>query len=402
MIGRAKRPTSWISWSAALLLAGVAATARAHETAPDERAADEPVATVPVPQTAAPAAPAAEAPLPLPFELSREIEVVGERFGLIPGGTKAKADAIVHYIFDDPEGLRFEYRRYPTLTAEQAFRERAGNCLTLVNLFIAMARAAGLDAYPVEVQDWAVFSRRDGAVVRSTHMVGGLTVGGYASLGQFWTVDFLPDQEKAYRKLVRISDERHAALHYNAVAVEAMFAGEHERAERTFRHALSLAPDSAEAWSNYAVLARRQGDLTAGLERLGEALDRDPGFLPALNNMSAFLRLAGRAAEAERYERRALEAKFQNPYFLIDQALRRLQRDEVAAAYELLKRARRIDATIPELYLALGRADLASGRVERAERHFTAARQRSQELSPAFRHGVDLKIDKLLHLASAG
>lgn len=383
MSGRA-----WRGRLVAVLLVGVlGASLLAQEALPAERPGD--------------AAAAAAAPLSLPFAASPELAAVGQRLGRLPGGTREKADAIVHFIFLDPDGLRFEYRRYPTLTADQAFRERTGNCLSLVNLFIALARSAGLDAFPVEVEDWATFSRRDGAVVRSTHVIGGLNVGSYAALGQLWTIDFLPDREKSYRKLARIGDERHAALHYNSVAVEAMLGGDLAAAERLFAHALSLDGGSAETWSNYAVLARRADDLDTGFERLEAALRVDRRFLPALNNMASFHRLAGRPEVAVRYERQALEAKLQNPYFLIDQAIRRLQRGELDAAYDLLVQARRIDRSIPETYLALGRVDLARGRLARAERNFAAARERSQELSPGFQEGLDRKIGKLLHLASA-
>jgi Tfp pilus assembly protein PilF len=172
-------------------------------------------------------------------------------------------------------------------------------------------------------------------------------------------------------------------------------------AERLFAHALSLHGGSAETWSNSAVLARRADDLDAAFERLEAALGVDRRFLPALNNMASFHRLAGRPEVAARYERQALEATLQNPYFLIDQAIRRLQRGELDAAYDLLVRARRIDKSIPETYLALGRVDLARGRLARAERNFAAARERSQELSPGFQEGLDRKIGKLLHLASA-
>lgn len=394
MIGR-----EWKSrFGVALLVAGLGAPALAQEAPPAERAGDAAVASAaPYPGRAL----AAEGALSLPFAASPELAAVGQRLGRLPGGTREKADAIVRFIFLDPDGLRFEYRRYPTLTADQAFRERAGNCLSLVNLFIALARSAGLDAFPVEVEDWAIFSRRDGAVVRSTHVIGGLNVGSYAALGQLWTIDFLPDREKSYRKLVRIGDERHAALHYNSVAVEAMLGGDLAAAERLFAHALSLDAGSAETWSNYAVLARRADDLDAAFERLEAALRVDRRFLPALNNMASFHRLAGRPEVAARYERQALDAKLQNPYFLIDQAIRRLQRGELDAAYDLLVRARRIDKSIPETYVALGRVDLARGRLARAERNFAAARQRSQELSPGFQEGLDRKIGKLLHLASA-
>lgn len=394
MIGR-----GWKSrFGAVLLVAGLGAPVVAQEARPAERpGAAAATAAAPSPGTAL----AAADTLSLPFAASPELAAVGKRLGRLPGGTREKADAIVRFIFLDPDGLRFEYRRYPTLTADQAFRERAGNCLSLVNLFIALARSAGLDAFPVEVEDWAIFSRRDGAVVRSTHVIGGLNVGSYAALGQLWTIDFLPEREKSYRKLARIGDERHAALHYNSVAVEAMLGGDLAAADRLFAHALSLDGGSAETWSNYAVLARRADDLDTGFERLEAALRVDRRFLPALNNMASFHRLAGRPEVAARYERQALEAKLQNPYFLIDQAIRRLQRGELDAAYDLLVRARRIDRSIPETYVALGRVDLARGRLARAERNFAAARQRSQELSPDFQEGLDRKIGKLLHLASA-
>lgn len=396
MIGRAtttrsRRSTPWIL---AALLAAAGAPAFAQE--PPAAPAADPAS--PAPSLAA--LPADE-PLPLPFALTPEIEAIGHRLGRLPGSTREKADAIVRFIFVDEDGLKFQYRRYPTLTAEQAFHERSGNCLSLVNLFIALARAGGLDAFPVQVEDWAVFSRRDGAVVRSTHVVGGLDVGSYAALDQLWTIDFLPGREKAYRKLARITDERHAALHYNSVAVEAMLTGDLAGAERLFAHALSLDPDNAEAWSNYAVLARRTGDLELGVERLERALRADGRFLPALNNMASFHRMAGRHEVAVGYERRALDARLQNPYFLIDQALRRLARGELDGAEELLVRARRIDKTIPETYVVLGRLDLARGRVARAERNFAAARERGQVLSPEFQDGLDRKIGKLLHLAAS-
>lgn len=380
---------TWTSVLAVLTIGAVGLPALAQEA--------------PAPASAPGAEAPASAPDPfaLPFAATPEIEEIGRRIRHTPGGTREKADAIVHYIFADSDGLRFEYRRQPTLTAGQAFHERAGNCLTLVNLFIALARAAGLDAFPVEVEDWALFTRRDGAVVRSTHVVGGLDVGNYAALGQLWTIDFLPERPKAYRRLSRIGDTRHASLHFNAVAVEAMLAGDHEQAERTFRHALSLEPESAEVWSNYAVLARRQGDLELGVERLGEALRAERDFLPALNNMASFHRIAGRREVAVRYEQRALAAKLQNPYFLLDQALRRLQRGELDGAHELVVRARRIDKTIPEVYVVLGRIDLARGQTARAERNFRTARERSEALSPEFQERLDEKIGKILQVASA-
>jgi Tfp pilus assembly protein PilF len=322
------------------------------------------------------------------------------RLGRMPGGTQDKAEAILRYIFTNPDGLQFEYRNRPTLTAAEAFEARAGNCMSLVNLFISLARAAGLDAFPLEVRDWAVFSREGSTVVRSSHVIGGLTVGGSMPAGRTWTIDFLPGERKAYRRLSKISDRRHAALYYSSVGVEAILDGDPATAEGLFAQAVALDHRSAEAWSNYAVLARRQGDLDTAFERLEKAVRLDADYMPALTNMASFHRLAGRGDVALSFERRALEAKLQNPYFLIDQALRRLQRDEIDGAYELVQKARRIDSGLPEVYLVLGRIDLARGRSAHAERNFATAREKSLDLSPAYRQGVDRKIGKLRHLAS--
>jgi tetratricopeptide (TPR) repeat protein len=372
-----RHPARKIGMAAALLLAGLALPATAATTPADD---DE--------------------RLERPFAATPEMAQLGWRLSRIPGGTQEKANAIVRYIFSDPDGLQFEYRNRPTLTAEQAFEQRAGNCVTLVNLFIALARSAGLEAFPVEVEDLVMFTREGTSVVRSTHVIGGLALGGQEHAGNMWTVDFLPGERKAYRKMFRISDRRHAALHYNSVAVEAMFEDDLAGAERLFGQALELDRGTVEAWSNYAVLARRQGELDAAFARLEKALALDRDFMPALTNMASFNRLAGRPEVARQYEERALEAKLQNPYFLLDQALRHLQREEIDEAYALAQRARRVDNGVPEAYLVLGRIDLARGRLARAERNFATARTMSRELSPAYRQGVDRKIDKLLHVAS--
>ncbi len=338
---------------------------------------------------------AAPEEFPLPFAADDELELAGRRLGHLPGGNYDKAAAIIRFIFQDRDGLQFKYRRYPTLNADEAFEQHAGNCLSLVNLYIALARAAGLDAFPVQVEDFVVFSRHDGTVVRSTHVVGGLNIS-----GQMLTVDFLPDREKAYRRLTPISDQRHAALYYNAVAVEAMFDGDDDRAATLFQHALELEPQAAETWNNYGVFARRHGDLPTAMARLEQALERDRNFLPAINNLAGLYRISGRPHLAQKMEKRALEAKYQNPFFLVDQSVRRIYDGELDDAEHLLQRARRIDPSIPEVYVALGRIDLLRGRTDRAERNFEAARKHSLELSPAFQRGVDRKIDRLLQVAS--
>lgn len=334
---------------------------------------------------------------PSPFAADADIRAVGQRISHMPGGVRDKADAVLDFIFDPSRGLGFEYRNQPTRSAVEAFHARNGNCLSLVNLYLALARSAGLDAFPVEVEDFETFHRQGGTVVRATHVVGGLMV-----TGMVLTVDFLPDHPKTYRRIDRISDRRHAALYYNAVATEAMFAGDRGRAADLYEEALRLEPGNAEAWNNYAVLAKRGGAHDTARRRFEQALAENPDFLPALNNLAALYRTEGRAREATALEARALEQRAQSPYFLTEQALRRLSHGDLDGAEHLLTQARRIDRTIPEIHLALGRIALARGDESGAARHFEDARERSQALSDAYQRGMDSKIGKLSKLAAHG
>ena len=337
---------------------------------------------------------------PDPFEVTPEMRATGRRLSAHPGGAAEKGDRIVDYIFERKGGLGFRFRSYPTLTAAEAFELREGNCLTLVNLFISLARSGGLRAYPIEVEDLESFSRRGSTVIRSHHVIAALEVGGAVG-PQIWTVDFLPDRPKTYRRFRSLTDAQFTSLFYSSVGVEALLAGDPERADRLFAEAIEHDPRSAEAWSNWAVLAARSGDRGTARERYSKALEIDPAHLPALNNLAALHRLEGRVAAAEVLEERALAERRQSPYFLTEQALRELRRGRLDEADALLRRARRIDDSIPEIHLAFGRIDLRRGRVDRAEEHFAAARRLAVEESPAFRAGLDRKIDKLEKLAAA-
>jgi tetratricopeptide (TPR) repeat protein len=340
------------------------------------------------------APPAAE---PLPFAADAAIEAMANEITRQWPEPARRVDSIIRHIFEKHEGaLGFEYRSHPTLTAVEAFRERKGNCMTLVNLFVAMGRAVGLKVFFVEVEDFETFYRYEGTVVRSTHVVGGLVLD-----GELRTIDFLPDRDKRYRSLKIISDQRAVAHYYNDVGAEALLAGDLARAETLLVRAIASDGSFTEGWNNYAILARRAGDLPLGIQRLERALALDRHFLPAMENLSGYYRLAGDLAAAERMSARALAEKTRNPYYLTHQAFGRILERDFDGAEKLLKRARRLDGEIPEVHLLLGRVALARGDAAAAEGHFARARRESTEFPETFQSQLDAKIKRLV-LASKG
>ncbi len=312
-----------------------------------------------------------------------------------PGGRSDKIERIIDLIFEEKDGVGFSYRARPTLSAADAVIRKEGNCLTLVNLTVSIARGAGIKAKYVEVEDFQSFYRQQHTVLRTTHVITGIEVSGSMTY-----IDFYPRSPKSYRRLRPISDRRAAALFYNALAAEAILGDDHEQAERHFRNALAVDDRFAETWNNYAILQRRRGDPEAALASLERAHELDPHLLPAIENLMGMHRRAGRLDTAEKFEAMAMGEKTRNPYFLFYRGLEHLQRDELSEAEDLLQRARRLEPDEPEIYVALGRVELARGNERAAKRLFEKARKKGLERPSGFQTLLQSKIDRLL--AAAG
>jgi len=326
-----------------------------------------------------------------PSAPNERIRHLAQQARLTRGGTSARLERIIDQIFSEKDGLGFTYQARPTLTAAEAVEDRAGNCLSLVNLVVSIARSAGIKAEYVEVEDFETFYRYQGTIVRTTHVIAGVDVSGNRMY-----VDFLPRREKAYRQLRPISDRRAAALFYNALATEAMLAKDHEVASSYFLDALIVDNDSAETWNNFAILRRRQGNLEAAIENLQRAHELEPSLLPAIENLAGMYRRSGQLEEARRFEALALNEKTKNPYFLLQRAIEHLEKKELTEAEELLRRARRLEPDESEIYVALGRVELVNGNRRQASRLFEKARQRSKARNAGFQMLLRRKIDRLL------
>jgi hypothetical protein len=145
-------------------------------------------------------------PQAVPWAANQEIEEIAYRVARGKITTRQKLESIVHVNFDRRHGLDFQYVSHPTLTAVEALERGQGNCLSLVNLFVAMSRAVEIETFFIEVEDFETFERRGDSVVRSTHVVGGVMMG-----NELRTIDFVPDRPKTYRRLRVLEDEEAAA-----------------------------------------------------------------------------------------------------------------------------------------------------------------------------------------------
>ena len=319
------------------------------------------------------------------------IKELAQQVRMTPGGMRMKLEKNIDQIFSTEHGLGFTYQARPTLTAAEALEARAGNCLSMVNLFISIARSADINAQYMEVEDVESFHRYQDTIVRSTHVIGGVEL-----IGSLMQVDFLPRREKRYRVIKPISDRRAAVLFYNALAAEAMLVRDIELAEQQFAKAFEISDDVAETWNNFAVFLRRRGRIAEATAALERAHRLDARLLPAIENLVGLYRRTGQSEEARRFEALAFKEKTRNPYFLLQESLRHLDQGETSEAEDLLQKARRLKPEEPEIYVALGRVALAKGNEKAAYRLFEEATRKSGSRASGFQSRLQKKIDSLL------
>ncbi|MEM8996377.1 MAG: tetratricopeptide repeat protein, partial [Acidobacteriota bacterium] len=243
----------------------------------------------------------------VPFELEPGVFDVVDAELKPTGDARSRVARVLDFIF---RRVDLQYRIFPTLDATDTFNQRQGNCLSFVNLFVAVGRHVRLDPFYVEVEDQQRWDHRDGMVVSQGHIVAGLYVD-----GELQTYDFLPYQVKSYKRFEPIDDLTAAAHFYNNLGAEALLAGDVETAGRHLRTANRIDPGFVKAANNLGVWHARNGQGAEAIEVYRRGLEVDPDNVPLLTNLARAYQQRGQVAEAEALLERVERVHHSNPFF---------------------------------------------------------------------------------------
>lgn len=203
-----------------------------------------------------------------------------------------------------------------TRTAADTFARKSGNCLSYTNMFIALAREAGLRARYQIVDVPPTWDADAGYIIRYTHINVLMQGFGYDPIyGRELSVDFndvLPEPDYPRRE---ISDQAAAALFFANRSVSLLRSGETRDAFVYLKKSIELDPDNADLWINLGAFYAKQSVYDQALEAYRIALHRDPGNRGAISGMGRAYYLTGNEQEAERYEAMARRYRDRNPYY---------------------------------------------------------------------------------------
>lgn len=328
-----------------------------------------PKAPVAVPISVAPAMPAPVDPIPqsqimaLPPELRAQVDAV-IRAG-DPGPTQ-RFQRLMNFVVDD-HGLGMTYQEDATYTVAQAYATRQANCLTFTLVVLALAKEAGLEAYPQEVGETLSWREVDGTIYRDNHINAGVRIGSHR-----YTIDPAADLVFLPRPPVTVAHERLLAHYYNNVAVSRLQEGNLDAALRDMAVAQKLDPGYAALWSNAGVMELHAGDPRAAERDYGRALALDPRDASALFNMVQLMHRNGDRREVE-YRQRLARVEQKDPLQQFLQGLDYERAGNFPRAIASIRRAIQLKSGEHRFYAALARLYQRVGDFTRARSALSSA-----------------------------
>ncbi len=301
----------------------------------------------------------------VPFAVDDELRLAVDGRVSPAGSETSRRNAVMDFIFG---WVDLEYALTPTRTAAQTYTSARGNCLSFVNLFVAVGRERRLNPFFVEVRDYQRWNYQDGVVVSRGHIVAGMYVD-----GEMATYDFLPYRPKSYRDFRPITDLAATGHYYNNLGAEALMDGDLDAAERWLDIATRLTPDFDKAINNYGIVLLRRDRLDDAVRAYEQGLELHPANVPLLTNLVRAYQLQGRNDRAGELLDVLEGLNRASPFFYVYRGDAALAAGDSATALDYMRRALRADSEIPEVHVGLARVYLATGRLSEAKHHVERA-----------------------------
>jgi hypothetical protein len=219
------------------------------------------------------------------------------------GTEKARLLKLVRFLAD-ADGLAFQYQTQSSFTAEKAFHDRRGDCMSYANLLVALARTLDVPVRFVRITQLPVTWEAGGRFFESSHMA--VAMGRTNAWDQSVVVDFGNVHTSPWRFSLYddVSDEEAFVLFQNNVAVQRMLADDMATAERILRFFHHHSPRTPEVPNNLSLVLLHNGHDREALDLLEASVEQFPRFRPLFANAVQAARRVGDEALAKTLEAR--------------------------------------------------------------------------------------------------
>lgn len=288
-------------------------------------------------------------------------------------GANAKLRGRQQGLFDalySKSQLKLEYESALTRNAAQTFEARAGNCLSLVIMTAAFAKAMDLSVRYQHLFVEETWSRTGDMYLSIGHvnLTLGARVPAYASRyeADLLTIDFLPPTDIRGHRKRDIEETTILAMYMNNRAVESLAAGRIDDAYWYARTAIGQDARFTGAYITLGAVYLRHGNLAPAEAAFRYALAQEPRNTRALSNMVAVLNALGRKAEANEMAQRLAQIEPDPPFSFFNRGMAAMRMGDYRTAKEMFAKEVERAPYYHEFHFWLGAAYIGLGEFHRA------------------------------------
>lgn len=275
-----------------------------------------------------------------------------------------KVQRLQQLLFDE-EYLNIQYDNSATFTAIETFQNGYANCLSLVNLYVAMARYLGIDARYQTVQVQPQWNRRGELVVLSEH----INAWGRIGTSRSYIIDFTPDVRLQQQTAKIISDQHALALYFNNLGVEYLVNGDTDRALEYLQYAVTTNPELSIGWNNLGSAWNAFGFDEYAEYGYRKAFSLDRNNTTAINNLARYYATTGDLDRAEQFSKVLDRVHDANPYYHYVRGNQAFEEGDFTEARRHFHNALRREENEPDFYYALSKTYEHLGRETQAEEY---------------------------------
>ncbi len=266
--------------------------------------------------------------------------------------------------------LKLNYDATLTRNAAQTFSARAGNCLSLVLMTAAFAKAIDVPVRYQMVLGDAVWSRSGGMYFSISHVNLALGPEPNATFlnnqSAALTVDFLPGEDLRGQRIRVVGEATIVAMYMNNRAAEALAAGRVDDAYWWARAAIGQDPRFLSAYNTLGVVYRHHGNIKDAEKVLARVLQLEPANLQAMSNQVLVLNDEGRRAEAQSLTAKLVQLQPYPPFYYFDLGVAAIHKGDYMQARLMFEKEVERDAYYHEFRAWLAAAYLGLGEPEKA------------------------------------
>lgn len=289
--------------------------------------------------------------------------------------------------------LQLNYDDLVTRDAAGTFAAGSGNCLSLVILSAAFAKALKLNITYQSVHMAPDWSRGTGLYLASSHVNLSLAA---PRMSTVMTIDFVPSGQAATHNIERLQEKTIVAMYLNNRAAEELGQQRIDNAYWWARAAIEKDPAFTAAYNTLGVIYQKHGELQRAETAYRRALAQEPAGTLIMYNLVHVLADLGKLDESQALDRERLRLEPTPPFYYFERGLKAMEAQQFAEAKQLFEKEVARAPQSHEFHYWLGMAHLRLGQQAQARAQLAMAVDNSTSADATQRYS-----SKLAYLRSA-